>query len=137
WILYAATSLAKIEVLGARLLVDREVLPQAMKLNPAFFKIIYSDLLNTKKTAKAVQAALAAVDEYLASRAPALFGAVIDHLREVAEARSATEIEDHFKRNFGIEGITGACEYLADLGLLGKVPMAARLTKKSNVDVEE
>src|SRR5947209_7514627 len=40
WILYAATPLAKIEVLGARLLVDREVLPQAMKLNPAFFKIV-------------------------------------------------------------------------------------------------
>src|SRR5262249_26772450 len=49
WILYAATSLAKIEVLSARLLVDREALPQAMKLNPAFFKIIYTDLLNTKK----------------------------------------------------------------------------------------
>ena len=31
WILYAATPLARIEVLGARLLVDREVIPQAMK----------------------------------------------------------------------------------------------------------
>jgi len=36
WILYAATPLAKVEVLSARLLVDREVLPQALKLNPAF-----------------------------------------------------------------------------------------------------
>ena len=35
---------------SARLLADREVLPQAMKLNPAFFKIVYTDLLNTKKT---------------------------------------------------------------------------------------
>ena len=38
WILYAATPLAQIEVIGARLLADREVIPQALKLNPAFFK---------------------------------------------------------------------------------------------------
>ena len=29
-----------------------------MKLNPAFFKTIYADLLNSKKTRKNVQAAL-------------------------------------------------------------------------------
>ena len=58
--------LAKIEVIGRRLLADREVIPQALKLNPAFFKTVYADLLNTKKTRKNVQAALDAVDAYLA-----------------------------------------------------------------------
>lgn len=137
WILYSANSLARIEVLEARQIADREVLPQAMKLNPSFFRIVYTDLLNSKKTAKSVQTALAAVDDYLAQRAHALFGEVIDHLRDVTEARSATEIEDHFKRNFGIEGVTGVCEYLADQGLIGKAPLPVRLTKRSNVDVEE
>jgi hypothetical protein len=137
WILYAATPLAKVEVLSARMLVDREVLPQAMKLNPAFFSTVYSDLLNTKKTRERVQAALAAVDDYLAKRATTLFEPVIDHLREVGEARSATEIEDYFRRNLGIEGVTAACEYLSARGLLGKAPLPLRLTKRSNVDVEE
>ena len=137
WILYAANSLAKVEVLGARLLADREVLPQAMKLNPGFFQVVYTDLLNTKKTRKSVEGALAAIDDYLAQRAATLFAPVIEHLQEVGEARSATEIEDHFQRNFGIEGVTGACEYLADQGLIGKAPLPVRLTKKSNVDVEE
>jgi uncharacterized protein len=137
WILFAANSLAKVEVLSARLLADREVIPQAMKLNPEFFKIVYSDILNTKKTVKNVQAALAAIDAYLAGRAEKLFGPVIDYLREVGEARSATEIEDHFKRNFGICGVTGACEYLSDRGLIGKVPLPVRLTKRSSVAVEE
>lgn len=137
WMLYAANGLAKIEVLGARLLLDREALPQAMKLNPGFFKTIYTDLLNGKKTRKSVEDALSVIDRYLAERATTLFGPVIDHLREVGEARSATEIEDHFRRNFGIEGVTGACEYLADQGLIGKAPLPVRLTKKSNVDVEE
>jgi predicted nucleotidyltransferase len=68
WILYAATPLARIEVIGARLLADREVIPQALKLNPEFFRTIYSDLLNSKKTRKTVQAALLAVDGYLAQR---------------------------------------------------------------------
>jgi predicted nucleotidyltransferase len=137
WILYAAESLAKIEVLSARGLVDREVLPQAMKLNPAFFQTIYTGLLNHKKSRADVEAALSAVDGYLRVRTPELFGAVIDHLREVGEARSATEIEDHFHRNFGITCVTGVCEYLSDRGLLGKASLPVRLTKVSNVDVEE
>lgn len=137
WILFTANILAKIEVLGARLLADREVLPQAMKLNPAFFKTIYADLLNSKKTTKSVQGALAAIDQYLAERTQALFGPLIDHLREVGEARSATDIEDHFYRNFGIQGVTGACEYLADRGIFGKAALPVKLTKRSNLNVEE
>ena len=137
WILYAATPLARIEVIGARLLADREVIPQAMKLNPGFFRTIYTDMLNAKKTRKSVQAALDAIDGYLAERAPELFGEVLDHLREVGEARSSTEIEAHFKRNFDVEGVSTACEYLADQGLIGKVSTPVQLTKKSNVLVQE
>lgn len=114
WILYSANALAKIEVLEAGLLADREVLPQALKLNPALFKLIYTGLLNAKKTRPAVESALSAIDEYLLKRATTIFAPIIEHLTEVGEARSATEIEDHFNRNFGIEGVTGACEYLAD-----------------------
>jgi uncharacterized protein len=33
--------------------------------------------------------------------------------------------------------VTTACEYLADQGIIGKVSTGARLTKKSNVDVQE
>jgi uncharacterized protein len=137
WILYAATPLARIEVIGARLLADREVIPQAMKLNPAFFKTIYSDLLNAKKTLKSVRTALDAIDSYVAERAATLFAPVIAHLREVGEARSLSEIEDYFKRNFDIEGVTTACEYLADQGLIGKASTPVRLTKKSNVESQE
>ncbi len=137
WVLYAATPLAKIEVMGARLIADREVIPQAMKLNAAFFKIIYADLLNDRKTSKTVKAALDAVDDYLAERAPSLFAPVLDHLRDVGEARSATDIEDHFLRNFGVEGVTAACEYLADQGLACKASIPVRLTKRSNAMVEE
>jgi hypothetical protein len=137
WILYSATPLAQIEVLQARQLVDREVIPQASKLNPAFFAAIYSRLLNTRKTREAVEGALAAVDQYVDARARTLFRPVIEHLRDVGEARSSSEIDAYFARHVGIEGVTTACEYLADRGLIGKASVAARLTKKSNVDVQE
>jgi hypothetical protein len=137
WILYAATPLAQVEVIGARLLVGREVIPQALKLNPAFFQTIYTDLLNAKKSPESVRAALDAIDGYVAERAVTLFGPLIDHLREVGEARSCSEIEAHFRRNFDVSGVTTACEYLADQGLIGKASTPVRLTKKSNVDVQE
>jgi hypothetical protein len=137
WILYAATPLARVEVLGARLLADREVIPQALALNPAFFKMIYTDLLNEKKTQRRVQAALDAIDRYVAERARSLFGIILDHLREVGEARSSTELEDHFTRHFDLGGVTTACEYLADRGLIGKASLPVRLTKRSKVDVRE
>jgi predicted nucleotidyltransferase len=137
WILYAATPLAQLEVIGARLLADREVIPQAMALNPAFFKAIYRDLLNTKKTRAGVQAALDAVDAYVAERAPVVFSPLIEYLREAGEARSCTEIEDHFKRHFDLGGVTTACEFLADQGMIGKAALPVRLTKKSHVDMQE
>lgn len=137
WILYAATPLAQIEVISHRLIADREVIPQALKLNPQFFKKIYSDLLNTKKTGKAVQDALDAVDDYLATRAVALFAPIIEHLKEVGEARSSRELDHHFLRHLNIEHVTTACEYLADQQLIGKASLPVRLTKKSTIDVQE
>ena len=137
WLLYAAIPLAKIEIIGRKLLADREVIPQAMKLNPALFKTIYVDLLNGKKTRKNVEAALETVDRYIAERASVLFAPVIDHLRDVGEARSCSEIEDHFRRNFDVSGVTTACEYLADQKLIGKASVPVQLTKKSNIEVQE
>jgi predicted nucleotidyltransferase len=137
WILHSATALARVEVIGAGLLADREVLPQAMTLNPSFFTTVYHDLLNQQKTPLSVSAALDAIDGYLAERTDALFGLVIEHLREVGEARSATEIDDHFARNFGVGDVTGVCEYLADRGMLTKASVPVKLTQRSNVEVQE
>ena len=137
WILYTATSIAQIEVIGARLLAALEVIPQAIKLNPSLFATIYTDLLNTKKTPQKVQAALDAIDRYLADRAPELFSLVIEHLQEAGEARSCSDIENYFSRQYQLSGVTTACEYLADEGLIGKASLPVRLTKRSNVDVQE
>ena len=137
WLLYAATGLARIEIITAGVLLDREVLPQAMTLNPAFFRTIYTDLLNEPKTPARVQAALDAVDEYIASRAPTLFQLVLSHLDDVREPRSATEIERHFRKQYDVEGVTIVCEYLAARGLIGRTSTPVRLTRRSRVPMQE
>ena len=137
WLLNAANALARVEVIRARQLADREVLPQAMKLNPALFQTIYADLLNSRKTRKSVQAAIDAIEEYLSAHRDELFGPLIEHLRDIGETRTASDLEEHFHRNFGVECATAACEYLADRGVFGKAAAPAQLTKLSNVTVEE
>jgi uncharacterized protein len=137
WILYTATPLAGVEVISAGKLIDREVVLEAMKLNPEFFRVIYTDILNEPKTYERVSAALEAIDRYIAERAPQLFALVFDYLRTVGDARSSSEIEHHFERHFGISGVTTACEYLADQGLIGKASAPVKVTKKSNIEVEE
>jgi len=137
WLLHAANELARIEVLNAGLLVDRELLPRALKLNPAVFSVLYTELLRSAKARPLVEQALSAGEEYLSSRIQTVFAPILEHLADAAEARSATEIEDYFRRNFGIGGVTTACEYLADQGVLGKVSLPVRLTRRSNVEVPE
>ncbi|MGB2717967.1 MAG: hypothetical protein WBC51_27520, partial [Vicinamibacterales bacterium] len=129
--------LAQVEVIAAGQLVDREVIPQALRLNPAFFKTVYTDLLNSSKTRDGVQAALKAAESYIATRASTVFAPILEYLRDIGEPRSCREIDDHFEKNFGVDSVTIACEYLADRGLLGKVSSPARLTRKSNIEVEE
>lgn len=137
WILHTATALARVEIIAARHLADREVLPQALALNPALFSVIYADLLNKRKTKALVQGALDAIDVYLAERARSLFAPVLEYLADAGEARGCTEIERHFARNHDVHGVVTACEYLADQDLIGKASVSARLTKRSTVDVQE
>ena len=137
WILMTAIPVARMEVIRAGLLPDREVIPQAQALNPDLFKTVYTDLLREGTTKPYVERALEAVERYMKKRAADVFAPVIDYLRESGDVRSSREIEDYFKKNFDVTGVTTACEYLADEGLIGKASTPVLLTKRSSVNLEE
>ena len=137
WILYAATPLARIEILSRRLLADREVLPQALQLNPEFFKTVYVDILNAKDGQESPGRPGMPSTAIWRSGQATLFGPVLEHLREVGEARSCTEIDDYFTKNLGVSSASMACEYLADQRLIGKASTAVQLTKRSNITIQE
>ncbi len=137
WLLYAASAVARMEVIAAGLVADREVIPQASRLNPPLFKTIYTDLLQDGTSKAAATAALAAIEDYMASRARTVFAPVLEHLRETGDVRSSRDIDDHFEKTFGVSCVITACEYLADLGLIGKASTPVLLTRRSNTTVEE
>lgn len=137
WILYATNSIARMEVIAAGLLPDREVIPQAQKLNRALMQTIYGDLLRKGTDRAAVEKALTTIEGYIAARARKVFAPVLEYLREHGDIRSSRDIEDHFRKTYGIEGATTACEYLADAGLIDKASTPVLLTKRSNVMLQE
>jgi hypothetical protein len=136
WIMGCVTELAKLEVYAAGQLAGREVIQQALELNPDLFNAVYTDLIAAKKTPKTIAAALSRIDDYLTRRTRLLFGPILEHLKEVGVPRSATELETHFA-NVGLGDVVIACEWLADKEVISKVSTPIRLTERSAVAFEE
>lgn len=137
WILEAANPLARIAVMDHGELADREVVPRALTINPAFFSMVYTGMLNGTKSRTVVHAALEAAESYLAERIPAFSAPIVAWLEDVGETRSCTEIDTHFMRSLGVQHVSGTCEYLADQGIIGRASITSRLTRKSSADVQE
>jgi predicted nucleotidyltransferase len=137
WIMKCVDGLASIETLLQGEITGREVVQQALRHNPAFFRAIYTDLIRQEKTPETIGAALQAIHAYLHARIFVLFKPLLDYLAESDGIRSATEINHYFANQMNLEGVDGACEWLADEEILQKVSSPLRLTEKSRVNVEE
>jgi hypothetical protein len=136
YILFCASSLAQVEIISRAEITGREVIQQALKANPAFFRRIYTDLIDGPKDEAAIGGALDAINGYLDERISLIFQPVLDYLSEAGGPRSATEINAHFKNSAG-DGAAFACEWLADKGVIEKVSAPLRLSDKSRVAVNE
>lgn len=138
WIVGTATFLAEIEVSLAGELVDREALTRALDLNPSLFRLIYTNMFERPVCKEGLETAINAIDEYLESKAEFLFEPILEYLRGAfGEPRSATQIEHYFQRNFGVHGVTTACEWLSDIGCIEKASTPVKLTTRSQVQVDE
>jgi hypothetical protein len=138
WIMYTLRSLAEIEVISNGVVPGREVIPQALKLNPAFFNQLYLDLIHGPKNETTIQQALDLVNRYIDGKTCELFQPVLDYLQAEGGVRSMTELVTYFKKQVQEEWALGAiCEFLADKGIIQKVPNPVRLTQKSLVMVDE
>lgn len=137
WLLATVTSLAKIEAVFHSEITGREVIHQALRLNPTFFEFIYTDLLQGDPTPERLTEALQAIHRYLTEKIPILYKPLLNYLQEAGTVRSTTEIDHYFAKQMGIEFIDMACEWLADENVIQKVSTPLRLTEKSRVDVQE
>jgi RNA polymerase sigma factor (sigma-70 family) len=135
WILYAVESLARIETLLQGEVTTREVIQQALRCNPAFFRSVYTDLIHGPKDLPILEAAVRRIDAYIDARLPALFRPVLDYLREADVLRTTSEINAYLHKQAQIGDLSAVYEWLADKGILQKVPSPVRLTDRSPVAV--
>jgi hypothetical protein len=137
WLMHCVQSLAYVEVYLEGQIAGREVIQQAIDINPAFFHSIYTDLIQKKKTHAEIAAALKRIDQYLTKKIRTLFGPVLDFLADAGAPRSATEIDTNFASQMNISHVHTACEWLADKGVIEQLATPVRLTEKSPVALDE
>ncbi len=137
WLLKSVDYLASIETILHREVTGREVIQQALKINPDLFHVLYTDLIRADKTPERLDEALETIRQYLRERAPVLFRPIFEFLAEAHGIRSATEIDHHFRNQRNVADVSTLCEWLADESFLQKLAAPVRLTEKSRVDVQE
>ena len=132
---YAIRELARIEVLRHGETPRRKVIYQALKHNPSFFNTVFTDLIDKPKDEAMLRKALEQVDGYLEDDLQLLFKPLLDFLEESGEERTITDLYAHFgKRELALEL---ACEWLVQKGVIEQFSAPIRLTKDSQVSVEE
>lgn len=137
WIMYTIQNLATIEVLLNNEVTRREVIQQAVKINPTFFNQVYYDLIHQQKDETTIQKALDLINAYIDEKIVLLFGPILEFLSDAGGVRTTTEIDSYFKKQAQIESLGNVYEWLADKGIFQKVPSPVRLTVKSQIEVDE
>jgi hypothetical protein len=137
WLLYAVSSLARIEVTLHGEAPRREVLNRALVYNPTFFKAAYTDFINGPKDERTLQQQLDRIQAYLRERAGRIFAPLLDYLAEAGDPRTLSDINAHFAAKLPHAELFLVCDWLADEGILEKMAAPLRLTRKSQVTVEE
>ncbi|MFF2888582.1 hypothetical protein [Paenibacillus sp. NPDC057967] len=139
WVIKMADGLAQIEVVLQGEVPMREVVQQALRFNPDFFNVVYTELVGAEVNRSKVEAALRLVDGYLKQRAEAMFQPIIAYLKEEADIRTVTNLDMKFRMLIPVEAgpIASACDLLAEQGLITKWESETKATPKSRVPLLE
>lgn len=136
WLTGITWNLASIEILLNRQIPTREVIHQALKLNPEFFNDIYTDTILGEKSFERLDRKLKLIDSYLLERHRVIFAPVLDYLAREKEVRTISEIHAHLGEK--VRAYVGdCCEWLAEKGIIEKMSQPVKLTLKSRVDMDE
>ena len=135
YIMFVVQQLARVETIRHRNVPERKAIYQARVHNPNFFDAIFTDLIDKEKDEETVRRALETIDRYLEDRTFILFQPLFDFLASAGGTRTATELSDHFGVRQAWVGFV--CEWLAQKGIIEQFSSPLRLTKESQISVEE
>ena len=137
-ILWAAHSLAHLEIVRHGEIYEEEAIYKAIEYEPELFQTIYLDVISKRKTKKLLANALEVIDQYLNDHADAHLAPLLHFLKKEARVVPLSEIADHFAYSQLYPWhLESACEWLERKGRLEKVSAPFAITKKSRVEVEE
>jgi hypothetical protein len=141
WTLHTVNTLARVEAVLNGEVPGREVIHQALRFNPDFFGSAYTALIEGPRErdalCQALERTLAQIDGYLVERAETLFGPVLDYLAEAQGARTASELSAYFRKRAQTTGLFWSYEWLARKGIVQRLSSPVRLTRKSQVELDE
>jgi predicted nucleotidyltransferase len=131
-------NLARIEVLLNGGIPLRDVIYQALVMNPEFFQRIYTDLLQEKKEEAKVKEVLEMIEAYLSERQEALFKLLINILKYEGDVVGISALQKKLEiANIDPAILVEACEWLAEKNRIQKLSTPVRLTTKSWLQVNE
>ena len=137
-VIWAAHSIAAVEVINDGQIYENASIYKAIELRPDLFQKIYTDILTKKRTKKLLLTALNVVDEYVEEHAEINLKPILHYLRKEKRTVPLSHISDHFAHSQIYPcHIESACEWLEREGIIEKLAMPFRITKKSRSDVEE
>ena len=137
-ITWAVHSIASVEVINDGEVFEHAAIYKAIDLQPELFKQIYTDLLTKKRTKKLLLSALDRIDQYVEEHAERNLKPILKFLKKEKRTVPLSQIADQFAHSQIYPGhIESACEWLEREGIVEKLAMPFRITKKSRVDVEE
>lgn len=137
-LLWAAWSLAAIRIIEDGDVYEEEIITRAMERDPALFRVVYSELTQTPAAEEKAGAALAAVSEYLSQNGPRFLHPMLAYLRKQRRVVPLSELADHFAHTvIHPWHLSEAGDWMERKGCLEKVSAPFKLTKKSQVELEE
>lgn len=87
--------LAMIEVILSEQIPLREVIQQALKLNPTFFEKVFIKAAEMEKTVDSIDEMIRECEKYLDERMKKAYKPILDYLEDAGEPRTHQDIQDH------------------------------------------
>ncbi len=141
WLVHLVQCLAALETVSHKEIIQREVVQQALRLNPQDFNRLFIELINAEKDLPSMHKQLALSEAYIAERTWVIFAPLLAFLEERGNVVSASEIFQFFNPRLltehGDYRLIGACEWLVERGVLLKVSAPVKLTLRSRMTVDE
>lgn len=137
-LLWAAWSLAAIRIIEDGEVHEEEIIYRALERDPDLFKVVYSDIVGTPAKKAKSSAALAAVLDYLNAHAERYSKPLLSYLKKQGRVVALSELADHFAHTQIYPWhVQQAGDWLERHGRLEKVSAPFKLTKRSQIEIEE